>query len=68
MFQQVPDPTLSVPIINRLDGNHRLEGVMTVLRKAYTEGEDSEFPSEFPPVGILPTLQDSRLKKRILSL
>jgi hypothetical protein len=50
MFQQVPDPTLSVPI-NRLDGNHRLEGVMTVLRKAYTEGEDSEFPSEFPPVG-----------------
>ena len=46
MFQQVPDPELKVPI-NRLDGNHRLEGVMEVIRKNFEEGEDEDFPSEF---------------------
>ena len=50
MFQQVPDPELKVPI-NRLDGNHRLEGVMEVIRKNFEEGEDEDFPSEFPPIG-----------------
>ena len=50
MFQQVPDPELKVPI-NRLDGNHRLEGVMEVIRKNFEEGEDEDFPSEFPAIG-----------------
>mgnify|MGYP001200527604 CR=1 FL=1 len=50
MFQQVPNPELEVPI-NRLDGNHRLEGVMEVIRKNFEEGEDDDFPIEFPPIG-----------------
>ena len=50
MFQQVPNPDLEVPI-NRLDGNHRLEGVMEVIRKNFEEGEDDDFPIEFPPIG-----------------
>lgn len=50
MFQQIPNPKLKVPI-NRLDGNHRLEGVMEVIRKNFEDEENDDFPSEFPPIG-----------------